>query len=124
MGGGIGGGEGGLLAGGLILLLLVLYLLRCFKTLREEGWPRERYLRIGAAIGIFLILLHGLVEYNLRIPANAIIFAFLAGLLFAPAKANRQIEDTPRKREPQSETPNPFPQPALPPPDLSNPFAR
>ncbi len=116
--------EGGLLAGGLILLLLVLYLLRCFKTLREEGWPRERYLRIGAAIGIFLILLHGLVEYNLRIPANAIIFAFLAGLLFAPAKANRQIEDTPRKREPQSETPNPFPQPALPPPDLSNPFAR
>ncbi|WP_301101387.1 O-antigen ligase family protein [Propionivibrio sp.] len=115
--------EGGLLAGGLIVLLLALYLRRCVQTLREEGWPRERYLRIGAAIGIFLIALHGLVEYNLRIPANAIFFAFLAGLLFAPAKAVRQTEDAPRKRH--REPPNPFPQaPPATAIDLPNPFAR
>ena len=117
--------EGGLLAAGLLLLLLALYLRRCFHIVREESWPRERYLRIGAAIGILLILLHGLVEYNLRIPANAIFFAFLAGLLFAPVTAPRHTEAGPRKREGRPATPPFVPQaPPVTPADLPNPFAR
>lgn len=102
--------EGGVLAGALILLLLALYLRRCIRTMREDGWPRERYLRIGAAIGILLILLHGLVEYNLRIPANALYFAFLAGLLFAPPAAAEKIERVSSKRERRLEAPTFLPQ--------------
>ncbi len=79
--------DGGALAGLAIVLVAVLIVLRVVRTARMDGWPRDRYLRIGAAIGIGLIALHSMVDYNLRIPANAILFAFLMGLLFAPEAA-------------------------------------
>ena len=79
--------DGGALAGLAIVLVAALIVLRVVRTARMNGWPRDRYLRIGAVIGIGLIALHSLVDYNLRIPANAILFAFLMGLLFAPDAA-------------------------------------
>ena len=79
--------DGGALAGLAIVLVAALIVLRLVRTARMDGWPRDRYLRIGALIGIGLIALHSLVDYNLRIPANAILFAFLMGLLFAPEVA-------------------------------------
>jgi hypothetical protein len=37
---------------------------------------------VGAGVGIFLILLHGMVDFNLHIPANNIFFAFLGAVFF------------------------------------------
>lgn len=125
--------EGGALAGLAIVLTLVLVAARVVGVARMSGWPRERYLRIGAAIGIGLIALHGLVDYNLRIPANAVLFAFLMGLLFAPpaaaGRADERDERAGRMRSaaaaPGSADGEASPAPPAPAaPDLPNPFAR
>ena len=41
-------------------------------------------MKVGAGIGILLMMLHGLTDFNLHIPANAIYFAFLAAVFFYP----------------------------------------
>ncbi len=102
--------EGGALAGLAIVLVLAVLVRRLVRVVRMPGWPRDRYLRIGAAIGILLLALHGLVDFNLRIPANAIFFAFLMGLLFAPETDEGEIrKDGSRapERSPPAATPEP-----------------
>ena len=124
--------EGGLLAGILMIVFLVLYLLRWRKI-----WPREEYcppygfMRISAGIGLLMMGLHGLVDFNLHIPANAVFFAFLAGVFFhqaTPAQAG-QPPRSPKLRQEPATTPVPAPKPVkLPEPpapaaDIRNPFA-
>ena len=78
--------EGGLLAGILMIVFLVLYLLRWRKIWpREEYCPPYNFMRISAGIGLLMMGLHGLVDFNLHIPANAVFFAFLAGVFFHQA---------------------------------------
>ena len=124
--------EGGLLAGILMIVFLALYLLRWRKI-----WPREEYcppygfMRISAGIGLLMMGLHGLVDFNLHIPANAVFFAFLAGVFFhqaTPAQAG-QPPRSPKLRQEPATTPAPAPKPVtLPEPpapaaDIRNPFA-
>ena len=121
--------EGGLAAAALMIGFLVLYLLRWRKI-----WPRENYcppygfMRISAGIGLFLMALHGMIDFNLHIPANAVYFAFLAGVFFHQASPAKP-EDSVRA---QKVRPNPAPKPApvkMPEPpappaaDIRNPFA-
>lgn len=91
--------EGGLVAAGLILLLLVL-VARQWRRLWTRGeWSRFRFVQVGAGIGILLLMLHSLVDYNLHIPANIVYFAFLAGIFFAdPAIEVAAAQSTRRKR--------------------------
>jgi hypothetical protein len=39
-----------------------------------------RYVQYGAGIGLLLLSVHGLTDFNWHIPANALYSAFLAGL--------------------------------------------
>jgi hypothetical protein len=39
-------------------------------------------MQVGAGIGVFAMILHTFVDFNLHIPANQIYFAFLAALFF------------------------------------------
>jgi O-antigen ligase len=125
--------EGGLVAALLMVGFLALYLMRWRKV-----WPREDYcppycfIRISAGIGLLLMGLHGMIDFNLHIPANAVYFAFLAGVFFHqanPAEA-RQSPRSPKVRgEPAATTPAQAPKPAaLPEPpapasNIRNPFA-
>jgi len=116
--------EGGLFAGALVAVFLALYALRWPQLWTRERWSHLRYLQVGAGIGLLLLGLHGLVDFNLHIPANAIYFAFLAGLFFhreheAPARQQALPERRPERRP----EPAPAPQPAPAPEDLRNPFA-
>jgi hypothetical protein len=88
-------------------------------------------MRISAGIGLLMMGLHGLVDFNLHIPANAVFFAFLAGVFFhqaTPAKA-AQSPRPPKVRKEPAITPAPAPKPVtLPEPpapaaDIRNPFA-
>jgi O-antigen ligase len=74
--------EGGLLAALLVVLFLVLYLVRWRALWAERNWHSLHMMQVGAGVGLLLILLHGLTDYNLRIPANLIYAAFLAGVFF------------------------------------------
>jgi hypothetical protein len=85
-------------------------------------------MRIAAGIGLLMMMLHGLVDFNLHIPANAVFFAFLAGVFFHQA---RQTEPThsarqaPAPRPPVTPGPAPATLPELPAPapEIRNPFA-
>jgi O-antigen ligase len=118
--------EGGLLAALLMLFLLVLYARQWRRVWPGEQWSRFRFVQVGAGIGLLLLLLHSLVDYNLRMPANVAVFSFLAGVFFVspgelPQTARRrgrrtpklaEISDSPPEREserpPADQIPNPF----------------
>ena len=71
---------GGIFIAVLILISLWFFLYQWFFILRHGADSSFRLLQIGAGIGILLILLHSLVDFNLHIPANAIYFAFLGAV--------------------------------------------
>ena len=65
-----------------IIMGFWLFFNRWRELFREANSNNFIFIQTGAGIGIILILLHSLVDFNLRIPANAIYFAFLAGIFF------------------------------------------
>jgi O-antigen ligase len=74
--------TGGAPAGLVILCFLVIYFSRWPRIWQKAKWGEFRYIQVGAGIGMLLMLLHELVDYNLFIPANMVFFAFFAGLFF------------------------------------------
>jgi O-antigen ligase len=70
--------EGGLLALALLSFGLVALFRSGFRALRDARDP----VVTGAAFGLSALLVHGLVDFNFHIPANAAIAALLAGILF------------------------------------------
>lgn len=112
--------ESGLLAGALVAAFLVFYIRRWAQLWSREHWSQLRFAQIAAGIGVLLLGLHGLVDFNLHIPANAIYFAFLAGVFF-----HREAAPAPHRPRHHAEPP-PEQKPAAAPftPDTaSNPFA-
>ncbi|HID37020.1 MAG TPA: O-antigen ligase domain-containing protein, partial [Ghiorsea sp.] len=67
------------------IFYIALYIYRLWK-LRSKRWTQKKFIQVAAGIGIFLILLHSLTDFNLHIPANLIFFAFLNGVFFYSAK--------------------------------------
>lgn len=130
--------EGGVLALLLIVLLLSLYSTQWRKVWTKNTWSRFQFLQVGAGLGISLLLLHELVEYNLFIPANQVYFAFLAGVFFSdhrdhrnPKEKEREKRKSGRKRQTPDLVPtaasgdsgSPALQPAVPEP-TENPFSK
>jgi O-antigen ligase len=92
------GMEGGVLALALMGTLAVLYLRRWRTVWAVRTWRPLHMMQVGAGLGILLILLFGLTDYNLRIPANAMYFAFLAAVFFHPGEPERARRE--RRRRP------------------------
>jgi O-antigen ligase len=75
--------EGGVPLALAIVLGLVVYA-RGWRGVRRMDEPlRDHCLRVGAGIALGLMLLHTAADYNLQTPANALVFALLAGLFLA-----------------------------------------
>ena len=72
------GVEGGLPALVLLAVALVSLARAVLHAARDESDP----VITGAAFGLSALLVHGLVDFNFHIPANAAIAAILAGALF------------------------------------------
>jgi O-antigen ligase len=72
--------EGGLLAVGLALTLVISTLRRIMRGLREQADRALRGLGLGALAGAVALAVHSLVDFNLRIPSNALVFAGLVAL--------------------------------------------
>ncbi len=74
------------LAGGALALWFLWTLGRTLADkLRLAADNRTRQLVVGAALGCLLVLLQSLVDFPLRIPANALLFAALWAVITAPA---------------------------------------
>ena len=93
--------EGGVIAAIIILGLLLLYGKRWIVIMLQKGTPSTfKLVQMGAGIGLFLMLLHSLVDFNLRIPANQIYFAFLAALFFH-VEQHEAADPAPAERHPK-----------------------
>jgi len=89
--------EGGVLFVALILLLLVLYVRQWTRVWSGNEWSRFQFVQVAAGIGLLLLLLHSLSDFNLHIPANITYFSFLAGVFFS-APGGRVESIRPRRR--------------------------
>lgn len=72
--------ELGLIGVVLLFGLILAGLARMVDGINRMGRTRDRYLLLGCAGGVIAILFHSLAEFNLQIPANALVFATILGL--------------------------------------------
>jgi len=109
--------ETGLFGGILALVFLGFYAWGWRRVWTREHWNTLRFMQVGAGIALLLLLLHGLTDYNLHIPANAIYFAFLAAVfLHRQEKAEVKVKKTEAPKPPHrpikelvpANVPNPF----------------
>lgn len=112
--------DGGLPALLLIGLGLFLFLQRWPALWRAGHWGDFRYLQVGAGLGLTLMLLHELVDYNLFVPGNMAAFALLAAVFlqdYQEPVVERRRSNTPQEGAGSREV-------SLPPPDpeANNPF--
>ncbi|MCG6867602.1 MAG: O-antigen ligase family protein [Gammaproteobacteria bacterium] len=119
--------EGGLLAGAIIAVFIVIYLRQWSQVWTRGAWGTFRFIQVGAGIGILLMLLHGLTDFNQRIPANMIYLAFLSALFLSPEKDKGRIKQKKHHHHHTHHAQSPTPQesPATPPPadaNIRNPF--
>ncbi len=121
--------ETGILGGLLIALFLWAYFRRWGQVWTTKAWSRFRFLQIASGIGLLLMLLHSLVDFNLHIPANIVFFAFLAGVFFSPVQDVSKPHRRRKRRTPTfTEEGTPPPVPATlgahtpPPEQIPNPF--
>jgi len=81
--------EGGLAALALLIVFTVFYVAKWLKLLRHQDWKTTQYIQVGAGIGVFAMMLHSFLDFNLHIPANQIYLAFLVGLFFIETRDSR-----------------------------------
>ena len=79
---------------GLPLVLCVLWMVICtykrgFKKLKNES-RLVRGATVGALSGITALLVHSMVDFNLNIPANAILFTVLVALAVSPLPSDNK----------------------------------
>lgn len=85
-----------------IMMFLGLYFLRWPSLLRHANWGTFTFMQVGAGIGLLLIALHSLTDFNLHIPANAIYFALLAAVFFHRGERFSRAEPPPQRVEPDN----------------------
>lgn len=116
--------EGGLPALVVMAAFIVLYVLRWRGLLRHTQWNTLNFMQVGAGIGLLLMALHGLTDFNLHIPANAVYFALLAAVFFR--RGEQAASDArPVRQQPRPVAPAPAEAPPVPVPLVKgrNPFA-
>lgn len=90
--------DGGVFAVILILAGLGMYALGWRQLWIKSRWRTFRYLQAGAGIGVFLLILHSLVDFNLRKPANAIYFAFMLAAFLKQNTEEVELKENSRKK--------------------------
>jgi O-antigen ligase len=77
--------EGGLPAAALMACLVVLFVTQTARVWNPRGAYAESVLPRAASVVALVLLLHSLVEFPLRMPGLACIFAAMMAILVAPA---------------------------------------
>jgi O-antigen ligase len=83
--------EGGLLGLLLAILALVGLVRAALRGLSRQNDRLRRGLGLGACAGASALLVHSAFDFNLRIPSNALLFAFLCALAVANAGAPEDV---------------------------------
>jgi len=113
----------------LAALVIVLFALQWRRIFGVDWSARATSIQVGCGIGVLLLGLHELVDYNLFTPANQVVFALLFSLFLSPPERLAESSEGMRRRK--RNKPNLVPRSpskpisAAPPPDqIENPFLR
>ena len=88
--------DTGIIGGLCGLGFLAILFWQARNNLRVAATPMARSFYIGASSACVGLLVHSLVDFNLHIPSNALLFLLLASLLTLPAeRSNRYCTDGP-----------------------------
>ncbi|MDH5377468.1 MAG: O-antigen ligase family protein [Gammaproteobacteria bacterium] len=90
--------EQGLIGAGLLLVIIVLVYMRGIRTLLTSNKSGELAYTFGAFMVVTSMLLHGLTDFNFRIPSNAAYFFVMLAVLAQYSWARK-----PRKKKKSSE---------------------
>lgn len=96
--------EGGLPAAALMAAFVALFTLQAARVWNPKGAYAEHVLPRAASVGALILLLHSLVEFPLRMPALACIFAALVAIMMAPPP-HRHVHAPGRRRDMQEQGP-------------------
>ncbi|OOZ44792.1 hypothetical protein BOW37_05795 [Solemya velum gill symbiont] len=94
--------DTGVMGLGMILFFFAIYLKQWTNVWQRGNWHSFRFLQVAAGIGILLVALHILMDFNLRKPANALYFAFLLALFFKQHRLEEEEPKTVKRRRHES----------------------
>jgi O-antigen ligase len=83
--------DGGVIAGTIAVVFLVL-LARAFYRGLQAPDPLIRGIALGGGAGIFALLVHSLMDFNLQIPSNTLLFLFLSAAVGSAASQADKVE--------------------------------
>ncbi len=83
--------ETGIIGGACFAVFLFLLLRGAWRELRVTLNPQDLALRLGALVACAGLLVHSLVDFNLHIPANALLFALLAVLACGGPRPDQNV---------------------------------
>ncbi len=73
--------ETGLIGLGLLFLLFLYLFYRACRAILTISFDHpQRYVAVGGLIGVLAFIFHSLLERNIRVPANALLFALIYGV--------------------------------------------
>jgi O-antigen ligase len=95
--------ELGLVAPVVLALLIATWLARFIALLRDRVGRSFTLLQLGAALGMVPMMLHSVFDFALHMPANAMWFATLAGVMLHPGVGGEPADGIPHheRSEPQ-----------------------
>jgi O-antigen ligase len=76
--------AGGLAAAALVAWLAVGYATRAFGVVRSELARGSGLASLGLALGLLALAAHEAVDFNLQVPANALLFVVIAAIGVSP----------------------------------------
>ena len=75
--------ESGLIGFSIFLTGLVFLCRRRLLPLFTRAWRDQQPVLVGAGLGVTIMLIHSLVDFNLQIPSNGLLFALIGSLVLA-----------------------------------------
>lgn len=83
--------DGGILGGAIAVAFLVMFG-RAFSRGLNATDPLVRGIALGGGAGIFALLVHSMMDFNLQIPSNALLFLVLLAAVASAASLGRSAE--------------------------------
>jgi O-antigen ligase len=93
--------DGGIIGGIIALWFIVLVVRAISQGVRMQD-PWLSAVALGSGSGIIAMLVHSLFDFNLQLPANAMLFLFLTAILSSLGAVSRQPARSRQKPEPLS----------------------
>ena len=81
--------ESGWVGFGLLLMGLAILLAKFLVPTLREPWRSQEAVALGSSLGLWALLIHSLVDFNLQIPSNGLLFVLLGGLLVRMRRSRR-----------------------------------